>query len=499
MSTAPAPSPSRNLDPIKVLVYVLLFSWFPLQAMHYANVSDPDIWWHMRTGEWILQQHAIPHTDPFSISGLPWVAYSWLFDVFIYQTAQHWDLVGIVAYTIAMWLAITGFLFCLIRSQLRDFWWSSAVTLAASLAMSRIFGPRPGLFTTLFFILTLHTLLDAERTADSRKLWLLPILMIAWANIHIQFVYGLLIMGVFAVEPLLARIFRHHRETRLPQRTLWLTLAASAAATVINPYGIGVYRVLWDFFRQPKLYSLVIETQPMKFNHFTHYLAVALALVALITMWLSYPYPRSSVDRIGRLSRGLNFRPAWLILLAWATASGIHAERDVWVVAIIAAAAIASSLRLSTEPHTFAPRTRNIGIAGVAAVILLGLTWLMPTNQQLLSRVARVYPIGAVAYIHEHHLQGPIFNDFNWGGFLIYALPETPVSIDGRTNIHGQTRIENSWNTWNLGLNWYHDPKLTSANLIIAEPTLPLTKSLSRDPHYQLAFNDGVSLLFVRR
>lgn len=495
MSTAT--SPTSKLDPLKVLAFVVLFAWFPIQAMHYANVSDPDIWWHMRTGEWIFQQHAIPHADPFSVSGQPWVAYSWLFDAFIYQIASHWDLVGIVAYTVGMWLAITGFLFRLIRSLLPDFWLSVAVTLAASLAMSRIFGPRPGLFTTLFFILTLHSLLDAERTGNARQLWLLPILMIAWANIHIQFVYGLFVIGVFAIEPLFARIFRHRAETRLPHRTLWLVLAASTVATLVNPYGIGVYRVLWDFFLQPKLYSLVIETQPMKFNHFTHYLALGLALLAFITLLVPYRYQRSSAHRVGLSARRL--RPAWIILLLWATASGIHAERDVWVIAIIAAATIASSLGTMAEPSTFAPRLRNSGIACVAAIVLLGLTWVMPTNQQLLSRVARVYPIGAVAYIHEHHLQGPIFNDFNWGGFLIYALPEAPVTIDGRTNIHGASRIENSWNTWNLGPNWDHDPNLSSANLIIAEPTLPLTKALTRDPHYQLVFNDGVSMLFVRR
>ena len=480
MSTAPAPSPSRNLDPVKVLVYILLFSWFPLQAMHYANVSDPDIWWHMRTGEWILQQHAIPHADPFSVSGLPWVAYSWLFDVFIYQVSLHWDLVGILAYTIAMWLVITGFLFRLIRSLLPNFWFASGLTLAASLATSRIFGPRPGLVTTLFFILTLHTLLDAERTGEARKLWLLPALFVIWANIHIQFVYGLFVIGVFAIDPLLARIMGYRPETKLTNRTLWLALAASTIATFINPYGVGVYRVLWDFFRQPKLYSLVIETQPMKFNHFTHYLAVGLAVLAVAAM-----------------IRSREPRPAWILLLLWATISGIHAERDVWVIAIIAAAIIASFKPRSKV--VLGPYPNRIAIVGVAAIVLLGFTWVMPSNRALLSRVARVYPIGTVAYIHEHHLQGPIFNDFNWGGFLIYALPDTPVSIDGRTNVHGAARIENSWNTWNLGPNWERDPNFTNAKLIIAEPTLPLTKSLEHDPHFQLAFNDGVSLLFVRR
>ena len=496
MSTAPAAAPSRNLEPLKVLVYVILFSWFPLQAMHYANVSDPDIWWHMRTGEWILQQHTIPHADPFSVAGLAWVAYSWLFDVIINQVAQHWDLVGIVVYTIAMWLAITGFLFRLVRSLLSDFWLSSALTLGASLATSRIFGPRPGLFTTLFFILTLHTLLEAERSGQSRKLWILPLIFVLWANIHIQFVYGLFVIGVFAIEPLFARILTRP-ESKLRNRTLWLTLGASTIATFINPYGIGVYRVLWDFFRQPKLYSLVIETQPMKFNHFTHYLAVGLSLVALIVMLVPHPYPRNPADRMG-LSRTAKLRPAWILLLLWATVSGIHAERDVWVIAIIAAATIAASIHSRTVPVALAPRSRNLGIACIAVVLLLGMTWLMPSNQQLLSRVARVYPIGAVAYIHEHHLQGPIFNDFNWGGFLIYALPDSLVAIDGRTNVHGAARIENSWNTWNLGPNWERDPNFANADLIIAEPTLPLTKALIRDPNYQLAFSDGTALLFAK-
>jgi len=466
---------------LKVLAFVVLFSWYPLSAMHWANVSDPDIWWHMRAGEWMFQNHAIPHLDPFSVTGGPWVAYSWTFEAFIYQVASRWDLVGIVTYTILMSLAIIGILFRSLRTLTSDFWRAAALTLITSLTFSRIFSPRPGLFTTLLFVVVLHILLSTERDGRARRLWLLPLVMLAWANIHIQFVYGLFLIGVFAIDPLLSRIIRYKTERKIPASTLWLVFAASTLATLVNPYGIGIYRVISDFARQPKLYSLVIETQPMKFNHFTHYLAIGMVLLAIVMML-----------------RAKRFRPAWIILLAWATASGIHAERDVWVLAIVAATVIADSLCIASGSERLGSRTRLFGVAGVAVVVLLGLTWIMPTNKELLSRVSRVFPMGSVAYIHEHKLQGPIFNDFNWGGFLIYTLPDMPVSIDGRTNVHGQDRIENSWNTWKMGPNWQNDPNLNRANLIIGEPELPLTKALAHDSRYRVAFNDGVSVLFVR-
>lgn len=108
-------------------------------------------------------------------------------------------------------------------------------------------------------------------------------------------------------------------------------------------------------------------------------------------------------------------------------------------------------------------------------------------------------PMGAVAYIHEHHLQGPIFNDFDWGGFLIYALPEMPVVIDGRTNVHGQDEIARSLQTWNvLGNDWYDDPLLQKANLVIADPQFALTYALRMDPHFKIVFHDKAVVLYQR-
>jgi hypothetical protein len=72
-------------------------------------MNDADVWWHMRSGEWILQNHQLPRTDPFSVAGAgkPWVAYSWPFGVLIYEIARNWDRLGIVAFMVFAWIAIT--------------------------------------------------------------------------------------------------------------------------------------------------------------------------------------------------------------------------------------------------------------------------------------------------------------------------------------------------------------------------------------------------------
>jgi hypothetical protein len=207
--------------------------------------------------------------------------------------------------------------------------------------------------------------------------------MLAWANIHIQFVYGLFLIGVFAIDPLLSRIIRYKTERKIPASTLWLVFAASTLATLVNPYGIGIYRVISDFARQPKLYSLVIETQPMKFNHFTHHLAIGMVLLAIVMML-----------------RAKRFRPAWIILLAWATASGIHAERDVWVLAIVAATVIADSLSFASGSERLGSRTRLFGttlarIAGVSD----GLGSLHPRTQTARSDLQR-FQLGRIPYLY---------------------------------------------------------------------------------------------------
>jgi hypothetical protein len=103
-----APATAKADRIAQALLLAVLFAAPALMCLHAANMNDTDIWWHLRTGEWILQHHAIPHADPFSgpNAGKPWAAYSWLFELLVTGMFHRFGLVGLLAYSAGMVLAI---------------------------------------------------------------------------------------------------------------------------------------------------------------------------------------------------------------------------------------------------------------------------------------------------------------------------------------------------------------------------------------------------------
>jgi hypothetical protein len=190
--------------------------------------------------------------------------------------------------------------------------------------------------------------------------------------------------------------------------------------------------------------------------------------------------------------------PAWLLLFAWAAVQGFHMERDIWVLTVISLVTVAMWLSERKPSPDKTPPTVWLAAAACILAILIYSFKTGPSNRELLARAASQLPVGAVAFIHEHHLQGPIFNHFDWGGFLIYTLPEFPVSIDGRTNVHDQDELEHSFDTWDLVGNWHEDPMLVNANLVIGSPAFALSHALRLDPRFELVFNDGVSVVYQK-
>jgi hypothetical protein len=460
-------------DLVKIAAVVFVFGWYMFHPARFASILDPDIWWHMRTGEWIMQNGHLPRVDPFSITGAGkrWVAYSWSFEIAIYWTARIWDLLGLVSYTVFGYLALTAVFFHLVFAIARRFWISLALTFVASLTFPLILMPRPGVLTTLLFMVLLDVLLHAHRSGGRGILIAAPLLIWLWSNVHVQFVYGLILIGAFAIA---------HSVSAQQARRFWAALAVSVAVSFANPYGWGLYRVIIDFVRQPKLYTLVQETQPMAFNRMEPFVAMGLCIgaVAVIT--------RLRHDRV-----------LWSLLLLWAVTSALRAQRDIWLAVVIASAVIATYFGSLGTKMTVNVR---VWLASCACVLLLAVVSFRnaPTNKLLMARLTRQFPVGAVAYINEHHLRGPIFNNFDWGGFLIYALPKMPVAIDGRTNVHGQDEIERSFHTWDAQTSWQDDPLLRQANLVIGSPSFRLTNALRTDPHFKLLFDDGTAVLFQR-
>ncbi len=467
---------------LKILALVIALTWYSLLPVRLASVSDPDLGWHLRSGEWIMQHHQLPRTDTFSYTGIgkPWVAYSWTYGVLIYELAKNFDLLGIAAYTLLAWVTIVVCVFVLARGQGGGFWTSAALTTAFGLVLQRVVSPRPGTVTMILFIVLFHILLRERHKDYTRRVWVIPAIIWIWANVHVQFVYGLFILGLFCIEPILNWVFVGREEGCKLSARLWLVLVVSALATLLNPYGFGPYQVLIDFVHQPLLARFVSETSAMAFVLPLHYLVLLLTMAAAFVLGRREP-----------------IKPLWVILLVWSAISAFKMERDIWVVATIAVAMIASqNQELGPRPKE-SSRLWLYGSVGVLIVVFAMLER-VPTNKDLLAIIVNRFPVGAVAYVHEKHLTGPIFNDYTWGGFLIYALPELPVSIDGRTNVHGQDEVGMSLATWDLRPGWDQNPQLNKANLVFGPFDKALTNYLRKDPHFKVVFDDGVCVLFQR-
>ncbi len=458
-------------------------------------LNDPDIWWHMRAGEWIVQNHKIPHVDPFSATtlGRPWVEYCWAFDVGSYWLVRQFDLVGIIWFQTLMRLAVTAALLSLVRSLMPQIWRSVAVTALAILAMAWSFPPRPGAFSVLFFVLELYLLVSAQRRANSRLLWILPALFLVWANIHVEFVNGLFMLGVFCLEPVFDKFLVATRQSRTPfdhhHRQLCFVGIASFLAILINPYGPHLLSNVLQLARDTKIYDFVIEFHAMYFRTPNDWAVLLLLMLACFA-----------------LGRSHSFRPSWAVLLVWCAWMGFRSLREVWLVAILSAVIVArvqSEYNSRVEQGQTPDKSSSLSMsmrAAVAVTVLLVLiagasVWSL-TSRALLGKVAEVFPVGAVSYIHRNHLQGPLLNEFTWGGFLIYAVPEIPPSMDGRTNVHTQDEIFSAGSLWNGEPGWEKRPELQSANLVISNHSWPLAFLLRNDPRFKIVYEDRTSVLF---
>jgi hypothetical protein len=454
-----------------------------LLCAHLAIVSDPDLGWHLRTGEWILQHRAVPRTDPFSASsaGKPWAAYSWLFDLLVLELYQRWRLIGIVAYSSGMVLAITVALHRLVRRLQPDFSTVLVLTLVASIGMARGYSPRPWLFSMLFFIIEMDILMQARRGGSHRELLCLPVLFALWSNLHVQFVTGLIVLGIALADSLLPRRRPEPSARDLPR---WLTaiFIASVAAACVNPYGWHIYVIAKALAAQPGVLHTISEMQAMPFRGLADFCILFLALAAAAALV--------------RSSRFLSFETA---TFAFAALLSFRSQRDAWIVATVAAAILAAGVTVAESTPKLLTGVAQ-SATGLAACLLLWLGFhvMRITEERLQVQLAKDLPVEALRAVKSRGYGGPLFNDYNWGGFLIWAL-RLPVSIDGRAALHGDKQIERSIATWSAEPDWAGDPQLKAAALVIGPVKAPLTQVLRMDPHYALVFEDTLAAVFIAR
>jgi hypothetical protein len=456
-----------------------------------TSVLDPDLWLHLKAGDWIAHHHAVPFTDSFSriASGRSWLAYSWLPELSLYAAYRSLGIVGIGYFGTLLTLAVACAVLWMGWRLSGSFFLSSALAMWACWAFLFNSMPRPVYLSMIFFSITLAILLLANRSGRVQLLYWLPAVFLLWSNSHIQFIYGLATVGLF-----LAILIAEHlairfgvfpalcEEPRLPVGKVAAVLAACLIATLIGPYSFHLYTKIYDYSKSKIIYSLVIELQALSFRYPRNFIQLALTAVAFVAVgW------NKKVDLFK------------LALLAFCSVVAYRTIRDSWFITIAAVACIADCWvkEPETEGQKLMPRIA-LGLA-VALVCLMGLAATFGFDGNgLTATVASAFPVQAADFVREQHLPGPIYNAFGWGGFLIWYLPEYPVVIDGRTDLYGDEMVELFTKTaW--AVSYAQDPYLNGARIILVEKKIPLVKFLSEDPRYELLYQDKIAAVFRRR
>jgi len=447
-------------------------------------VTDPDVGWHLRTAEWILAHHAVPRVDPFSrvAGGSPWQAYSWLFDLILLKAWTWMNLRGLLVFTAAMMTLTGAVVYRMISGLQADFTQRAVLTVAVIFCLSQLSTPRPWLFTVLFFAIEMDILMRSRRDGRGRGLLWLPLLFALWANIHIQFVDGLLVLGIAAAEPVVVRWWKSEARPA-PAWRLWLVFSACVVASCLNPYGPGIYKIAWQLGAQPGVLDTVTEMHALAFRAPADFALLFLALAAA-----------------GVLFRYRRLNPFETMMLALAAVLSFRSGRDLWVMAITAGAILAAGIPVRDKADRRAQPAWAVALACLVAtgafagsVLLLN-----ASNERLQGLLAERMPVRAVEVVKDRHYTGALFNTYDWGGYLIWTLRE-PVSIDGRAALYGDQVIGRSRETWGGGEHWASDPDLRSAGVVIAPEGAALTQLLRTDAGFDRVYEDKVAAVFVAR
>lgn len=455
-------------------------------------VIDSDTWWHLKVGDWIIQNAALPHYGILSrtAAGRPWVAYSWGYEVLLSRFYSWFGLLGIGIWGTLLTVGVAFSIYWMLR-RLSGRFWSAAILTGVTCAAFLFNGaPRPVFFSYILYCCTLVILLEFQRSPRLSLLYWLPPIFVLWANLHIQFIYGLFTVALFVsvqlIQQFLAKL--NIAPTSLALSTvrwkpLGAVLAACFVATLLGPNLYQPYMVVLAYTKAKFTYNVIVELQPLPFRLYSNFIELFLAAASFYAVgWRK------------------KFDPFKLSLLTVASVVSFRTMRDAWFICFVAAACIADS----PAPEDGSRRRESWGeLSLVAAVVILLLLFSAPMiefNTRALDRaISADYPVNAINYLRRTSFSGPLYNNLNWGGFLMWYLPELPVVIDGRNDLYGDGLDSLFYHSESAFPSYKTDPYLNESGLVILESKLPLAKILTIDPRFRLVYRDNTATVFERQ
>ncbi|MBI4386741.1 MAG: hypothetical protein HY551_05110 [Elusimicrobia bacterium] len=476
------------------------------------KVFDPDTWLHLHVGRFILHNGFIPSVNTFSFTepGHPWMPHEWLSQVIFYLTYSGFGVPGLTILRASVFLAAFLILYRAIHEPGWETLEIAGLALAAhAIAVANRISDRPEMFSALFFS-SYYYILNRWRRDGTRWIWLIPFMQAFWINMHGYFLFGLIFLFLF-----------WYGEFGLPERAFWgsrrsrelLAVAgAGVAACLLNPHfhhglvqAISVAATIGD--------ARIAEWRPPYFS--------------FSGFWTTgWDDPRKALILVSTLSFVLNYRKAaatrWFLwgvfLLAF-----LQSRRNVLFFSLVAIPVTISNFRQTLEGRTrwtlsgplagITPRRLGVFLELALAAVLLFGTYDMASGRFFADHlfaqpgvgISKVfYPEGIQQFVKEAGLEGPGFNNYGIGNYVMWRFPDMKVFMDGR-NLEAYSEDF---------INFYHKVKSGRIPLpellgryklrfflinhqIDAGGASSLVKMLDKDKNWKLAYVDNAWVVFV--
>lgn len=419
----------------------LLFSSILIFLLFFLAPLDTDLGWHLRYGEYVVRtwQFLRTNTLTYYLSGFYWPNSYMLYQILVYFIYKTFGLVG---FNIACSLLMSASYYFFYKTHPRLVKTSFFLFLFVSVFSWQVFylGFRSQLFSFFFTIFVLYILEKSEE--NSKLLYILPPVFFIWANVHGAFAFGLFVFSVFFLE----KIFRKGKNLY----SILLVLLVSLLATLINPYGIGVYTEGLTHVTYP-LGSLIAEWVPPNLIY-----KLVLGFLFYFTV-MSFFLTKSKRKFF------------WITVVSFFTIYSFIARRNIPFAALAFAESFIFIFRDKLTVFENNQKFRIVSVVTLVAAILYISTTMLPGNfitsvdpTAYCNDSFVVYPCKAVDFLKENGVKNEnIFANYEWGGFLEWALPQDKYFVDGRMP------------TWKTPENL--SPYTVFLNVIQAQPSYEIT------------------------
>jgi hypothetical protein len=467
----------------RVFLCVLFIGLFAMAA---RNVTDPDVWWHLKTGQYIVEHKSVPHTDPFSYTraGQPWVAHEWLTEVMLYGIER---VAGLGSLIVIFSAVICGAFFLLYLRCGSDAYVAGVATLYAAWATIPVWGVRPQVLSLLLTSLWLLILERSER--NPKLLWWTPPLMLLWVNLHAGFALGLALAALFLIgEGLEQWMGAQPRSPHLRKGAIILLL--NLLVVPLNPNGLRMFWYPIETLRSAAMQNYIAEWASPNF-HRADYLPFLLIVLGIFTA-------------LARSGRGT--RPRDVLLLIVGLYAGLCSIRMMPLFVLVAIPLICQ--RLGEWPSTKPTRrlqtgsgTLSDGVTFNAAILLAVAAFaglhILPVIQRQPQAEAQRFPARAVAFLQAHPA-GRIFNHYDWGGYLVWKLyPSTPVFIDGRADLYGEKLLDQFAETYQFKGGWQQALHDWNVDTVLVPADSALATGLRNFPGWSVSYEDTQAIVLV--